>query len=401
MKNLIFNDNQFEFQLIRLLGEAVYGASDIGEVITTAERIQEGDYDSWCSEWTKTAQRLHKIADDCHSKGHRVSARKAYLRAANYYRTAEFYMHENPDDDKISLLYDSSLECFSHVMELNTPYIERVEIPYENTTLPAHYYKLDNSNEPRPILIAMTGFDGTKEEFYGLAMTALEHGMNCLAFEGPGQGEVVRKQNLFFRYDYEKVITPIVDYLISRPEIDANKIVLWGESLGGYLAPRAVAFEHRIAACVANGGVYDFLGGYTHGTDITRDELVYFAHSNPDKFNKDMDNAMKADSKARWAISHGMYVFGVNSPAELVLKGGKLYLKGIEEKIQCPTLVLDAENDGLLEGQAKPLYEKLKCKKEYMMFTSEEGAELHCQVGAKLIGSERIFSWIETILKDI
>lgn len=84
--------------------------------------------------------------------------------------------------------------------------------------------------------------------------------MNFFTFEGPGQGEAVRKQHLFFRYDYEKVVTPVIDYLISRKEIDSNRIVLMGESFGGYLAPRAAVYEKRIAACIANGGVYDFMG---------------------------------------------------------------------------------------------------------------------------------------------
>ena len=129
--------------------------------------------------------------------------------------------------------------------------------------------------------------------------------------------------------------------------------------------------------------------------------LINFASSNPDKFNKSMYDEMKVNSKARWAISHGMYVFGVKTPAELVLQGKKFCLEGIAEKIKCPTLIIDAENDGLLGGQAKPLYEKLTCKKDYIMFTSEDGAEFHCQVGAKLIGNERIFNWIETTLKNI
>lgn len=401
MKNLIFKDDQFAFQLFRLLGEAVYEASDIGEVISTAEKIQEGNYTSWCEEWRKIAARIHKTADESYSERHMVSARKAYLRAANYYRTAEFYMHENPDDPNIRELYDLSFECFSRVMELNTPIIERIEIPYEGTTLPAHYYRLGNSDKPKPVLVAMTGYDGTKEEFYGLAMTALDYGMNFLTFEGPGQGEVVRRQKLFFRHDYEKVVTPVIDYLESKPEIDAEKIILWGESLGGYLAPRAAAFESRIAACVANGGVYDFLGGYVHGSDKTREGLINFANTNADRFNQAMYEEMKINSKARWAISHGMYVFGVKTPAELVLKGEKFCLEGIAEKIKCPTLIIDAEKDGLLGGQAKPLYEKLICKKDYIMFTSEDGAGFHCQVGAKLIGNERIFNWIETTLKNI
>lgn len=401
MKNLIFKDSQFEFQIIRLLGEAVYGSADIGEVISTAEKIEEGNYTSWCQEWRKTAERIHKSAEESYSQGHMVSARKAYLRAANYYRTAEFYMHENPDDPNIEELYGLSFECFSKVMKLNTPVIERIEIPYEGTTLPAHYYKLGGSDEPKPVLVLMTGYDGTKEEFYGLAMTALEYGMNCLAFEGPGQGEVVRRQNLFFRHDYEKVVTPVIDYLVSKPEIDAKKIVLWGESLGGYLAPRAAAFESRIAACVANGGVYDSLAGYLHGSGNTREEVASFANTNPDKLNEALYEGMKMDSKARWAISHGMYVFGVKTPSEFILKMAKFCLEGVAEKIKCPTLIMDAEKDGIQGGQAKPLYEKLTCKKDYIMFTSEDGAEYHCQVGAKLIGNERIFNWIEKTLKNI
>lgn len=399
MKNLIFKDDQFSFQLLRLLGEAVYKTSDIGEVLVTAEKIEEGNYESWYKEWNKTAERIHCIADNNYENGHTISAKEQYLRAANYYRIAEFYLHENIEDSNIERLYNLSFECFSKVMELNSPVIERVEIPYEKTTLPAHYYKLEDSNTERPVLVLMTGYDGTKEEFYGLAMTAIEHGFNCLAFEGPGQGEVVKKQHLYFRYDYEKVLTPVIDYLMMMPEINKNKIVVWGESLGGYLAPRALAFENRVACLVANGGVYDFLGGFVHSTPSTKEELINFAKTTPDFFNNEIYKEMKVNSRTRWGISHGMYVFGVKTPAELVLKGEKFSLEGVAQNIKCPTLIVDVEKDGLLGGQSKPLYDKLTCKKDYIKFKLEEGAGLHCQVGGKLISNESIFNWIEDTLR--
>lgn len=398
MMNLVFKDDQFEFQTLRLLGETAFGAADIAEVISTAEKIEEGNYASWCNEWSKTAKRLHKIANDNYLKGHTISAKKEYLRAANYYRTAEFFLHENPNNTKIDELYNANLECFSYVMKLNKPYIKNIEIPYENTVLPGHYYQLENSNEPKPVLIAMTGFDGTKEELYGMAMIALEQGMNCLTFEGPGQGEVIRKKKLFFRHDYEKVITPIVDYLLTKKEIDPNKIILWGQSLGGYLAPRAAAFEHRLAACIANGGIYDFLGGFISGLNVTKEQLLNSLLLNPKKFNKYIYDQMKINSTLRWGLSHGMYVFGVDSPAEFVLKAKNYYLEELPEKIQCPTLIIDVENEIFFKGQAKHLYNTLTCNKDYIFFTSEEGAGSHCQEGAKLIANERIFSWIETIL---
>lgn len=401
MNNLIFKDDQFASKVLGLLGDTAFKAADIGEVVSTAEKIKEGDYQSWCEEWTKTAKRLQKVAEDSYSDGHLISARKAYLRASNYYRIAEFYLHENPEDPKIEQLYNASLDCFSHVMKLNKPVIEEVKIPYENTTLPGHFYKLEDSEEPKPVLIAMTGFDGTKEAFYGVAMDALEHGMHCITFEGPGQGEAVHKQQLFFRHDYEKVITPVVDYLITRKEVDSKRIILWGQSLGGYLAPRTAAFEHRLAGCIANGGVYDFLGGFTSIFNMPREKFLDFARSNSEEFNKTVKEKMELNSKAKWSFSQGMYVFGVNTPAEFILKVGDFYMKGLSEKIQCPTLIVDSENDKLLRNQARQLYEELTCPKDFTLFTAEEGAEFHCQAGAKLIANERIFSWIEKTLRDI
>ena len=59
------------------------------------------------------------------------------------------------------------------------------------------------------------------------------------------------------RPDWEKVVTPVIDYALTRPEIDPERIVLVGWSLGGFLAPRAAAFEHRIAALIADPGQGD------------------------------------------------------------------------------------------------------------------------------------------------
>lgn len=394
---VIFKDNQFSFQVLRLLGGATSGASDIGEVISTANKISEGDFESWCNEWTALAKRIEAFADECYSKGHLISARQAYLRASNYYRAAEFYLHENPNDPRIDELYNAGLHCFSYVMKLNKPAIEAVKIPYENTTLPGHFYHIDNN--PRPVLVLVNGYDGTKEEFYGMAMSALEHGMNFFTFEGPGQGEVVRKQHLFFRYDYEKVISPVLDYLLSRKEIDPCGIVLMGESFGGYLAPRAAAFEKRIAACIANGGVYDFMG-FRRPSGFSREDFFKYVRNNPEEINAINYKEMKKSSDMKWALSHGMYVEDAKTPAEYLLKTENYYLKGIADKIKCPTLVIDTENEKFFPGQAKALYDELRCKKDFMLFTKEEGAEEHCQIGAKLIAGERIFNWIEAILNN-
>jgi esterase/lipase len=393
MKNVIFKNDQYNFETLRLLSAVTCGMADVGEVLTTAEKITEGDGNSWCKEWTGTARRLHAAADDYAKNGHPVSARKTYLRAYNYYRSAEFFLHGNQNDPRITELTEASFACFAKVMELSDPVIEAVKIPYEGTTLPGHYYKCPKALKPSPVLILMTGYDGTKEELYGMAMAALEHGMNCLVFEGPGQGEALHRQHLYFRYDYEAVVTPAVDFVLSLEGVDPSKIVLMGESLGGYLAPRAAAYEHRLAACVANGGIYSFADSIKNLLPDRR--LFDMASSDPDKFNQGFAKIAEINPTVKWGCENGMFVFGVDTPAQFILKVKDFSLEGVAEKIQCPTLIVDAEEDKMMPGQAKPLYDALTCEKSFMLFTSEEGAGEHCECGAKLLSNERILAWID------
>jgi Esterase FrsA-like len=237
---IAFQDPTFSLQLLRTISETYYKGADIGECLSTAYRIKEGDFESWYQEWLKTAKRVNKYADESLAAGHTVSARDAYLRACNYYRTAEFLLID-PIDPRIQTTWGKSKECFSKAANLFSPPFESIEIPYEGTTtLPGYFYGADNDSNkktPRPTLIAHGGFDSTLEELYTFAAApALERGYNCLTFEGPGQGGVIRKQKIPFRYDWEKVVSPVVDYALSRTQqVDPKHIALMGISMGGYI----------------------------------------------------------------------------------------------------------------------------------------------------------------------
>lgn len=399
-------NEQLSFQALRMLSEVSSGQADVNEVIDTAKNIK-GGYESWYDEWTKTANRVRKIADDFLVCGHTISAAETYLRASNYYRAAGFYHGvltvERCDDQtkgKLEQLDTLALECFSKVIRYGGTSIQPVEIPYENTTLPGHFYKVSPQDyRIAPTLIMITGYDGTKEEFYGNAVAALKRGMNCLAFEGPGQGEMIRKRRIPFRPDWEKVVTPVIDFLIGTLKVCPENIVLWGESMGGYLAPRAAAFDHRVAACVANGGVYDFMGG--HAPDgMNRD--AYFgtiAEASEAQVDTVMRKIMSDHPQIDWAFKHGMYVFSAASLKDFLLKSKDYYLDGIAQQIKCPTLVIDSEDENNFPGQAKQLYEVLCCPKDYLPFTKEQGAAAHCQQGAKIYANSCIFNWIEDHLR--
>jgi len=392
---LVFQDPSFQFQLVRAIGSTLSYGADIMECLSTAYAITEGDFESWYEEWHKTAERVHNIADEALAGGHNVSAYQAYLRATTYYRCAEFYLHGNPDDPRILANWGASRECFRQAAPLLPTPVEVVEIPYENTTLPGYFLQVDDSGVARPTVILNTGFDGTGEELYfGAAAFALQRGYNCLIFEGPGQGGALRVQKIYFRHDWEKVVTPVVDYALTRPEIEQSRIALMGISLGGYLAPRAACYEHRIAACIADGGVFDaFMGAM--GGPASRDEVIEYIREAPQAFNEEILKDAEWDTGLRWAIDNGMFAFGVSSPAEWILKTADFTLEGIADGINCPLLVIQSEDDPNFPGQAQRLYDSVICPKTYMLFTEEEGAQYHCQMGAQAIFSQKVFDWLD------
>ena len=400
---IVFHDQQFSFQLLRAIGQAAYGGADIGECLSTAYRIKEGNFESWYEEWRKTADRVCKIADKCLAGGHNVSAREAYLRASNYYRTAEFYLHGNPNDPRILESWGKSRQCFIKAAKLFSPPFEVVEIPYEGTTLPGYFFRVDDSGTSRPTLLLQTGFDGTAEELYfSGGAAALRRGYNCLAFEGPGQGRVIREQKIYFRPDWEKVVTPVVNFALTRPEVDPDLTALMGLSFGGYFAPRAAAYEHRIAACIANGGIFDAFEGVVakFPESPSPDEIKEFLIHDPSAYDNMAREMAKSNSEMRWSMHDGMWKFGAAAPSEWMLKFADYTMKGISDKITCHMLVIDSEADQSFPGQSKKLYDALTYPKEFMLFTAEESAEEHCQIGAAALSHQRIFDWLDKTFAD-
>ena len=140
-----------------------------------------------------------------------------------------------------------------------------MRIPYEGVDLDGYYLDV-TGDEPGPTLLAHGGFDSTVEEmFFAVGEAARRYGWNCLIFEGPGQGSGAARHGLTFRYDWEAVVTPVVDVAVTLPGVDPDRLALLGMSMGGYLAPRAAAFEHRLAACIAYDGVIEH--GRRHAED--------------------------------------------------------------------------------------------------------------------------------------
>jgi alpha-beta hydrolase superfamily lysophospholipase len=393
---LVFQDQLFSFQLLRGLGHTIYGGADIGECLSTAYRITEGDFESWYTEWSRTADRVRTQADHSLAHGHIVSAREAFLRASNYYRMAEFFLRVEPDDPRMMTTWGNSQTCFSQAATLFSPPLEAVEIPYHDTTLPGYFYRGDESSSPRATLLLQGGFDSTIEElhFWGAA-AAMQRGYHCLIFEGPGQGRVRRQQALPFRPDWEHVVTPVIDFALTKPEIDSHRLALMGVSFGGHLAARAAALESRIAACILHSGLFD---AYATTTARLPEEVrTLLATSDAPQVDSRLYALAQQQLGMRWHLTHGMWAYNAASPGAFYRMMQAYTLQGIAHQITCPTLVLDGERDHLLSAsqQTRILYEALTCPKRYLLFTTDEGAEEHCQVGALALCHQRLFDWLD------
>jgi alpha-beta hydrolase superfamily lysophospholipase len=395
-----FDDTLFEEWAERALLHAVYGGADFGECLTTAERITDGDRTSWFDEWVETADRIAATAQVSEDGGHAVSARGAYLRASNYYRTAYPFLYGAPTDERLVEAFEKETDAFRSAAALFDPPIEPVGIPYEGTTLPGYFYRVGDVDRPRPTVIATNGYDSTIQEMhFAHAVAAVRRGYNCLTFDGPGQGGSLIEEGLTMRPDWEHVVTPVVDYAISRPEVDSDRIALTGWSFGGYLAPRAATGERRLAACIADPGLWDLLGMMKEmavSVGVSRD----VADTLPEVDSGDLQpmfDAVEASPELTWALEQrNLWVHGVGSIMDYLRILPEYMLESRADQIECPTLVTQAENDPL-SATAEKLYDALDCPKELQRFTAAEGAGDHCEMHGRKLYHQRTFDWLDGV----
>ncbi|MBL8786561.1 MAG: alpha/beta fold hydrolase [Deltaproteobacteria bacterium] len=379
------------------LGNAAHGGTEVAEVLETARRVDDDTPAAWTRAWQATAARLDAVAQASEAAGHLISAGHAYHRSSTYLRAAMHY-HPDPRSPDVREMAQAEVARFSKYLAYVFPDTASVvEIPYEGTTLTGYWFRAKTS-EPAPTLIAHSGRDAWAEDLMYIARAGLERGYHTLLIDGPGQGKVMRIQGLPFRPDWEVFITAVVDQLVSRPEVDPNRLVLLGASMGGYLAPRAATAEGRLALVVANPGVVSWYGSIlaTLGSYLPDFEAVLA--QGDEAFDRYVTALMPYSPFLAWGIEDMAWHHGVTTPSALLHALSAFTFEGKADRIKAKVLVIDAEDEGP-RGQARQLYEALDpARRALVVFTREEAGQFHVQPGATQVLTHKMFDWLDTEL---
>jgi pimeloyl-ACP methyl ester carboxylesterase len=357
----------FAYQFRRGLGETQEGGGAVSEVFQAASRMVPGDKESWHTEWKRIADRNWSRGLSEEKQGHVRTAMNCFLRAADYYRQAEFFLA--PEDPRRLPTFECMEACSKKFISHLSPAGEAVEIPYENSvSLCAYFVRAPFPETRQPVLICMGGLDSIKDEMWFMqAHGALQRGISVLMIDGPGQGGTLRRHKVVNRVDTEVPIGRCIDWLEKRADVDANRIAVCGSSLGGYYAARAGCYEPRLAACIAHGAIWAI-------TDLWG--------SAPE------DHGL---------AEHIKWVFGCPTMKASMEKAKVFTLEGHLDRMKCPFLVMHGGHDVLTVSQAQKVYDYAKIKGVdvtlRLLDEEETGAE-HCQHDNPTIGQEILSDWL-------
>jgi 2,6-dihydroxypseudooxynicotine hydrolase len=326
--------------------------------IHAAETLaRERPHADWFEFWMGLADRYEVLGDGAVAAGNGVSGGEWLWHASLSAHYAQFMWFH--DREKREAGQRRKVELFNRAAPHFVPPGERVEIPIDDATIPG-FIRLPHraAIEPVPCCVLIGGLESTKEESHLFENLCLERGMAVFTFDGPGQGE------LFFDVklgpDFERYTSAVLDYVVERPEIAAERIGVLGRSLGGHYAPKSAAGDERFAACCAWGACFDL-------DDLPR---------------------MPAGTRAGF-----IYVTGIEDPDRaLEFLRDSLDLAPVADRIRCPTLLLHGRHDVIFGTEQVDKYREGLTNAELEIQVEEDGD--HCCHNMGHIVRPRMADWM-------
>ena len=287
----------------------VQAGVDYSDFVATTTGVER--WEEWHSAWCRNGDMHAGLAEEAASNGRRLTAGEAWARATVGYHFAKFVWMVDPGLSREAA--DKAVAAMARTHEYLDPEAERIEVPLDGGRVVGNLRRPAGESSP-PLVLLVPGLDSTKEEFFRLENVFLMRGMATLSMDGPGQGEC--GYDLPIRPDYDVAVGAVLDALEGRTDVDLDRVGLLGVSLGGYYAPRVLAFEPRVKAGVGLSGPYRFSDIWDDVPPQTRETFV------AKSFAKDEDEGRA--------------------------KAAELNLSGVAERIQQPYLAITGRLDRLI-----------------------------------------------------
>jgi pimeloyl-ACP methyl ester carboxylesterase len=358
---------------------AIESGAQIGEIDEmcrplreAAARGEDAGTAEFFKSWIAMGDRLVSLAEEDDAHGRRYSAAAKLNRAALYYQTAERMQAHGFEPRK--QVFRKAQESFRRAMALGGENYERIEIPYLQGIIPGFLVNA-SAGTPAPLVVFVNGLDSSKEMLYwsGLGRELLRRGVSTLHIDQPGSGEALRAHSLIATFDSERWASKVVDYVLTRSDVDCKRIGMAGVSLGGYYVPRAVAFEPRFAL----GAVW----GANHNWGEVQVRRM----------------AREGDRPVPHYWEHVRWVFGAKDSDEFMRLSAQVHLNGVLDRVRVPFLVTHGAKDRQIPLEyARQTYEQLinSPKRELKIFDERTGGVEHVSVDNMSFGRSYIADWI-------
>ena len=315
--------------------------------------------------------------------------------AAALYRMSEFFTDwEDPNGlaawKKARKLF---FQYYTDFFSGEKPLVELVNVPYESYALLTLKFNAEN---PKGDIVMHGGFDSSYEEFFAECEYLRENGFNVYLFEGPGQGECIRVHGAPLIIDWERPVKAVTNYF------DLHDAILVGQSLGGFFAPRASAFDERVTKCVsiAQFGALKMNfhdNAFVNGLVITLLNIILYGFGW-------LINIIYAAKKGKGMAFFRTYFhrMGTTNVYRLVKFLWSIDLRPIADKLTKDYLVIGGSRDTMAcragIGRQLLLLKNARSVSSREITTHEKGAD-HCCCGNQIAAMDTVISWAELMKK--
>lgn len=369
---------------------AVVGALDRGANMSEIDRIcaplapfarsgGEDAINAWVERWSTAAYELRDAARDHRGAGRHATAADLSLRASLYLAVAEG--QATTTTPGIDAIYLDSLTCFRDAVQYLRPEVEFLSIPLADGEMPALFVPArGDATDPPPCIIHLNGLDSTKESVYlRWAETISKRGYSSLFLDQPGSGGALRLHGLAAVADAESYVSAAIDVLEGRADIDPGRIVVQGLSMGGYAAPRAAAFEHRLAACTVIGAFFDWI------------EIAEFSLAKGEEY---ADSTTDLPARLAWVAGDSDFIS--------VFK--EFTLRHVAHQIACPLLVVQGGRDRQIppdHGEKTVRAATNSPRADLITFDDHLGGVEHCSIDNPQRAIAAVCDWLDEVFERV